>query len=151
MEEERKERTYRDGVTDVDAPVPIFAFYIAWACLYGYFALRLDDDPEVCLASPDSDVVLVAPSSSSVDVGEIFRYCFDRFFYLTLLQISIALLTHLIKGPTIRQILFLLILLSSYAFIGLWIYLVVIRLEHTGKVCSGDFLPAGHSTDGYLI
>ena len=140
MIEERKERRYRDGVLDVDAPAPVIVFYIIWACLYGYFALRFDDDPEVCIASPDSNQILATQPPDSEDIGEKFRYCFDRFFYLTLLQIAIATLTHIFVNDIFRQFLFLIMLLSSYAFIGLWIYIVIKRFSWVGQVCSGDFL-----------
>ena len=30
--------------------------YIVWAIIYGYFALRFDDDPEVCMATDSKDV-----------------------------------------------------------------------------------------------
>ena len=30
--------------------------YIVWALIYGYFALRFDDDPEVCMAKDSKDI-----------------------------------------------------------------------------------------------
>ena len=69
----KQERTYRDGVLDVEAPSPVICFYAVWVVLYGYFALRLDHDPEMCLASDESDKILTQPSSTSIDVGETFR------------------------------------------------------------------------------
>ena len=53
----RKEKVYSDGVLDVEAPSPIILFFVLWTVLYGYFALRMDHDPEDCWASPDSDVI----------------------------------------------------------------------------------------------
>ena len=136
----KNERTYRDGVLDVEAPSPVICFYAVWAVLYGYFALKLDHDPEGCLADENSDAILMQPSATSRDVGEIFRICYQGFFVLTFLQLKIALLSHCTKSEICRQFFFLLVLLTSYTFIGLWLYLIYIRFSHPGKVCSGDFL-----------
>ena len=32
-----------------------------------------------------------------------------------------------------------------------WIYGVIARLRHSGRVCSGDFLKKNDKTEGYLI
>ena len=116
------------------------ALYIVWACIYGFFALRYDTDPEACYADADSDKPLKYPSLHSQDVGQVFRFCFNWFFFLTLGQIAVAASTHCFKNQNMRQLLFLLMLLSSYAFISLWGYAIYTRFTHEGRVCSGDFL-----------
>ena len=136
----RKEQVYSDGVLDVEAPSPIILFFVLWTVLYGYFALRMDRDPEDCWATPDSDFIQPGPSETGENVGELFRHCYEGFLFLTLFQLKIAVLSYCIRSEVCRQFLFLFILLSSYAFIGLWIFLIYVRFSQTGKVCSGDYL-----------
>ena len=65
MKTENPEKKYRDGVLDVDAPLSVMIVYIFFACLYGFFALRYDDDPESCYADTDSNKPLKYPSLHS--------------------------------------------------------------------------------------
>ena len=39
----------------------------------------------------------------------------------------------------------------NYGVFFAWIFLFYVRLQHSGKVCSGDFLEANDSRDGFLI
>ena len=51
-----------------------------FAGLAGYFALRYDDDGEVCYAADESD----SPTLSGVDVGERWRMAFEAIFYTSI-------------------------------------------------------------------
>ena len=60
-----------------------------WAIIFGFYALRYDDDPEVCLASDESDFRIIqsdtTDSSTYEDVGMRFRLVFSVSFYAALI------------------------------------------------------------------
>ena len=60
---------------------------IFWACIFGFYALRFDGDPEVCLASDDQDLRVDKPVADGEyeDVGYRFRLVFSVSFYAALL------------------------------------------------------------------
>lgn len=41
--------------------------------------------------------------------------------------------------------------LINYAVFFSWIFAFYVRTQHSGKVCSGDFLDVNDSREGYLI
>ena len=78
--------------------------YIVWASIYGYFALRFDSDPEVCMASDSRDTKEAnAGTADSVNVGARFRTTFNILFYLSLLMLTLSLFISLIKVDGLRK------------------------------------------------
>ena len=130
--------------------------FIIWAIVYGYFALRYDDDPEVCYASSGKDFRIsdnkVNTGIAIVNVGDRFRICFQIFFFVCLLQLVMVTFMQMVGGKDgLRRGLSLLTIFAQYAFYMVWIILIIVRFNHAGKVCSGDYLSDNDSTDGYLI
>ena len=104
----------------------------------------------VCYAASSADyrVSDKALDTRFSDVGERFRKCFLLFFCLCCFQIVMFIfisLNVLSKPLTVMTI------LASYAYALIWIYLIIMRFSHSGKICSGDFLKEDEPTDGYLI
>ena len=131
------------------------ASYIVWSAIYGYFALRFDSDPEVCIASETKDVRIAKGTSSiaedETDVGERFRNCFDVLFFLSAYLMTISLVISCIKNETFRKCLAIIGALAQYALTITVIVLFVSRFRHTGRVCSGDYLKEHDPEEGYLI
>ena len=50
-----------------------------------------------------------------------------------------------------RRVLIMLIAFGSYIVFGAWIYGWYTRLQHSARVCSGEYLKPGESTAGFLI
>ena len=59
--------------------------------------------------------------------------------------------TYIVAQDSIRQIMFLLLALMNYATVFAWIFAFYVRFQHSGKVCSGDFLEDSDSREGYTI
>ena len=51
----------------------------------------------------------------------------------------------------LRRALSILTLFAQYAFYLVWIFLIIVRFSHAGKVCSGDYLGENDSTEGYSV
>ena len=51
----------------------------------------------------------------------------------------------------LKRALSILTLFAQYAYGLVWIYLIIVRFSHSGKVCSGDYLAENDITEGYAI
>ena len=75
--------------------------FIIWGIVYGYFALRYDDDPEVCYAA-NGKYVRISESklagSTITNVGDRFRICFQIFFFVCLLQLVMVTFMQIVSG-----------------------------------------------------
>ena len=107
----------------------------------------------MCFASNANDlrVADTRQNPQYVNVGERFRRCFELFFFVCLLQLAMLTFMQAFGREYIRRTLSILIVFATYAFYLVWLYLIVIRFSHSGKVCSGDYLSENDSTGGYLI
>ena len=63
----------------------------------------------------------------------------------------IGAMTYLVESDPVRKFLFFILALINYAVFFVAIYGFYVRTQHSGKVCSGDFIESGESQDGYLI
>ena len=128
-----------------------------WALVFGYFALRIDSDPEWCEASDENDykfttgVNKAALEHRYVDVGSRFRLVFEVAFFSYLTMAVIGTATYLASSDGLRQFMFLILALLNYAVAFAWIFGFYVRMQHSGKVCSGDFLSESDSRDGILV
>ena len=130
------------------------ASYAVWTAIYGWFALRFDDDPETCFASPTSDQRIRNSNSATendTDVGQRFRICFMVLFYTSLCCLVVSLVISLIRSQSLQKCMSILAAIAQYALTFCVLFLFVTRFRHTGRVCSGDFLKDTDSTEGYLI
>ena len=59
--------------------------------------------------------------------------------------------TYVVSSDPVRKLMFLLLALMNYAVVFAWIFAFYVRMQHSGKVCSGDFLEDSESREGYLI
>ena len=59
--------------------------------------------------------------------------------------------TYLASSDEVRKLMFLVLALMNYAVIFAWIYAFYVRMQHSGKVCSGDFLEDSDSKEGFLV
>ena len=81
------------------------------------------------------------------EVGDRFRTCFHILFFTCLLQITMIIL---ITQDVVPRLLSAIMILTSYTYALVWIYLIIVRFSHSGKVCSGDYLSENDSKEGYL-
>ena len=134
--------------TSKDSPPAMILVNMFWAVVLGYFALRYDSDPEVCMATDENDLKFKTGKDIDryVDVGEEFRLFFDVAFYGYLAQIALGTFSYTNLDKIMREFVFLLIVLLSYAIFVAWIWGFYCRMSHSGQVCSGDFLEDGAST-----
>ena len=134
-------------------PAGMIVINIFWAVVLGYFALRFDSDPEVCYATDENDFKFKKGNDEEryVDVGEEFRLFFEIGFFGYLAQVALGLLTYASLEKVIRQVVFFVLTLLSYAIFMAWIWGFYCRMSHSGCVCSGDFLEGNESTQGFLI
>ena len=68
---------------DKEYPLGMILVNIFWALVLGYFALRFDSDPEVCMATDENDFKFKKGNKEDayVDVGEEFRWFFEIGFF----------------------------------------------------------------------
>ena len=134
--------------TSNDYPPAMILVNMFWAIVLGYVALRYDSDPEVCMATDENDLKFKTGKDIDryVDVGEEFRLFFDVAFYGYLAQIALGTFSYTNLDKIMREFVFLLIVLLSYAIFVAWIWGFYCRMSHSGQVCSGDFLDDGAST-----
>ena len=59
--------------------------------------------------------------------------------------------TYMASSDEVRKLMFLVLALMNYAVIFAWIYAFYVRMQHSGKVCSGDFLEDSDSKEGFLV
>ena len=146
-----------DAVLSVDAskeyPVGMIIINIFWAIVLGYFALRFDSDPEVCMATDANDFKFKKGANEEmyIDVGEEFRLFFEIGFFGYVAQITLGMITYMNLESITRQIVFFVNTLLSYAIFMAWIWGFYCRMSHSGCVCSGDFLEDNEATKGFLI
>ena len=126
-----------------------------WTLVFGYFALRLDSDPEDCEASDEQDYRFGIGSKLHeerfIDVGGRYRLTFRIAFFAYLAMTVIGSATYVISSDAIRKLMFLILALMNYAVVFAWIFAFYVRMQHSGKVCSGDYLEDSDSREGYLI
>ena len=127
-----------------------------WTLVFGFFALRLDRDPEQCEASDINDIRFGSLGAQSreerfIDIGERFRIIFEVNFFGYLSMTVIGTATYIISEETTRKFMFFLLAVLNYCVFFAWVFAFYVRTQHSGKVCSGDFLRDGDSTEGYLI
>ena len=127
-----------------------------WALVFGYFALRLDGDPESCEASDINDYQWgthgnITREERFIDVGFRFRLTFTIAFFSYLSMATLGSATYLITSDSIRKLAFFVLALANYAIFFAWIFAFYVRLQHSGKVCSGDFLEDSDPREGFLI
>ena len=139
--------------TSKDYPVGMVLVNMFWAIVLGYFALRFDSDPEVCMATDENDFKFKKGNDKEryVDVGEEFRLFFEVAFYGYLAQVALGTFTYTRLDNVIREFVHLLIVLLSYAIFVAWIWGFYCRMSHSGRVCSGDYLDDDASTQGFLV
>ena len=99
-----------DLVLSMDAskayPVGMIVINIFWATVLGYFALRFDSDPEVCMATDADDYKFKKGGNEDmyIDVGEEFRLFFEIGFFGYVAQIALGMITYMNLEKAIRQI-----------------------------------------------
>jgi hypothetical protein len=114
---------------------------VCLTCLAGFFALRMDSDPESCLATDESDTLFVRGSEVKyTDVGAKFRLVFELIFYTNVAQICLLSLNYMVSSAKFSQMLDKIVNAGSYVTFCAWFYGLYLRLTHLGKVCSGDYL-----------
>ena len=59
--------------------------------------------------------------------------------------------TYCLASDGLRQLAFLILALMNYAVVFAWVFAFYVRLQHSGKVCAGDFLEDSDSREGYLV
>lgn len=126
-----------------------------WTLVFGFFALRLDSDPEDCEASDENDyrfgLAKLQREERFVNVGLRFRLTFGIAFLSYATMTILGSLTYVVEADMPRKLMFLVLALVNYAVVFAWIFAFYTRMQHSGKVCSGDFLNENESTKGYLI
>lgn len=128
-----------------------------WAIVFGYFALNLDSDPTTCEASDENDyrfaAGVTAPTKEPryIDVGFRFRLVMRIAFFSYAAMVTVGLLSYCSQSDVCRKGLFLVLALMNYAVMFAWIFVFYVRIQHSGKVCSGDFLDDTDSREGFLI
>ena len=59
--------------------------------------------------------------------------------------------TYVVEHDAVRKFIFFLLALMNYGVFFAWIFAFYARTQHSGKVCSGDYLDANETREGYLI
>ena len=77
----------------------------------------------------------------------IFQIAFVAYASMTIIGSA----TYVISSDAFRKLMFLILALMNYAVVFAWIFAFYVRMQHSGKVCSGDFLEDSDSREGYLI
>ena len=100
--------------------------------MFGYFALQLDSDPQVCEASDINDyrfgVQNLNHEERYIDIGFRFRLIFQVAFFSYLAISVIGSATYLVAQDTIRQLMFFILALMNYAVFFAWIFAFYMRL-----------------------
>ena len=127
-----------------------------WMLVFGYFAMRFDSDPEQCEASDENDYRFGLSKNHTaevrnIDVGLRFRLIFGIAFYAYLTMTLIGAATYCLTSDAVRKLAFLILALMNYAVVFAWVFAFYVRLQHSGKVCSGDYLEDFESREGYLL
>ena len=126
-----------------------------WTLVFGYFALQLDNDPIDCEASDENDyrfgIANFKREERFIDVGFRFRLTFKIAFASYLAMTIIGTVVNFVSSDIARKLMFLILALMNYAVVFAWVFAFYVRMQHSGKVCSGDFLEDTDPRDGYLI
>ena len=149
----RIESVYTDntlGDGRKSGPPPGLINALLLGTFYGYFALHLDNDAVTCFANDDNDERLPEDSQASkdyVDIGTRFHYCFAALFFMTIIQATISFFAYSVGKTTnddtaapIYRLAIFFYAMASLCELLIWIYLIIQRFTHEGRVCSGDFL-----------
>ena len=126
-----------------------------WTLVFGYFALGLDNDPQSCEASDENDyrfgVGGLKKEERFIDVGFRLRLTFQVAFFSYLTMTMIGSIVNFVTSDVMRKLMFLILALMNYGVVFAWIYAFYVRMQHSGKVCCGDYLQDTDSREGYLI
>ena len=77
-------------------PSSVIACFVIFGLMFATYALRLDDDPEVCYASYESDAIwLNGPKTDFQEVGQSFRNIFVLCFGCSVLQILFSMQSYM--------------------------------------------------------
>lgn len=156
-EEERNERLVVRLVPKfIDYAIFLIQLTILGSYFYvAYFYEGLGATP--CVADFNSDVPLARNASNSgVDVAKYFKIAIRWGFWMSLLTFIRAILAQVglyLKRWVLLWCSYVLFAANISISIVLFILMQVWRWSHSGKVCSGDFLPEGIEppTDVYLV
>ena len=100
--------------------------------MFGYFALRLDSDPEGCEASDENDYRFGVSTNKKeerfVDIGTRYRLTFEVAFFAYLSMTVIGSTTYIISSDPVRKLMFLILALMNYAVVFAWVFLFYVRM-----------------------
>ena len=104
-----------------------------WTLVFGYFALRLDSDPEDCEASDEQDYRFGIGGSTRheerfINVGWRYRLTFQIAFFSYLAMTVIGSATYVVSSDLVRQLMFLILALMNYAVVFAWIFAFYVRM-----------------------
>jgi len=119
------------------------------ALVWGYFALRMDSDPESCIASTKDDYFYSEGDKTTIDVGATWRYIEEIVFYGYVGTILLATLSYQASVEFSLLLVFIgqiaQLVCAYYAF---WAY--YIRSQHSGRFCAGDSINTVKGSDNLL-
>ena len=85
-------------------------------------------------------------TGGQIDVGEQFGTVFTVAFYAACITFATGVLHLAFKSQYVKLPARSIAVLSYWVLMGTVIYGLVMRFQHAGEVCSGDFLEEGEST-----
>jgi len=120
---------------------------VIMALVWGYFALRIDHDPESCVASTKDDYFYSDGDDTTMDVGATWRYIEEIVFYGYVATILLATLSHQTSSYDFNRLLAILgqIVQLVIAFYSGWA--IYIRSQPSGRFCAGDSLNIEKESD----
>ena len=106
---------------------------------------------DLVVLADDIGDYFIAVEEGVVNVGRRFALVFRVAFSATVVQLAAVLLEVLVPIKPIQLIARCVFALTQWVIFVAILGGVIFREQHTGQVCSGDFLPEGVSTKGYVI
>ena len=131
------------------------------ACVYGYFAMHVTNDPLDCYANDSSDNAIdegdTEGMKSATNIGGIFQLSFQVLFFMTIIEVVISLFAYTLSSnmnsqanaEPVYQLAIFFYAMASLMEVILWIYLFFTRFSHPGQVCSGDFISRNKADNQY--
>jgi len=121
---------------------------------FGYFAFLDYDNHAECRASEYSDLPIPADSAMvGTNVAMRFRRIIRFGFFVSLMEIGRATASVIVfRTQNVNAMFYTQALHGCTGFLNLFFLFVATtsRFEHTGRVCSGHFLPSNADHTGYL-
>ena len=140
--EEKLSASSDDEEEDGDFPLLLILTTGLWTILFAIFSFGFDTDPDTCIVSNKDDLVgRIAwvdkedpDNPNTVDVAVRFKFFFDVAFIVSCIQLGIGMVGIFVGHieNKFKTLMVLLFWLCNITLILLWVYVFLVRYEHSG-------------------